>query len=322
LNYRRYESDNPNVQRFRNAWMPTAGLAISSGSGQFGFGFADTFARTEDAPYAAFNPMNQLTVGAPITRYNNQASIEGRWSPGGGRLTATLRYTNMVDVYGGGYEYANADTNQLMLDTAWKWLPKTAIFLTARQGYVFYLNDTPIGSSSKPSSFPLIVTTGLRGLLTEKTSAIVALGYMNGFYSSGISTSGFLGSSFAEVSLTVMPTMLSRIVFGARHDFTNAVVSSFSYNDAVYASYVQQIAGRLSLDLSGRYSHRQYEGVFVDPLQQGRVDDFGQVGASLDYFIRNWVYAGVAYSLLLNSSNFSTNDYVKQQVFVRLGVTY
>jgi hypothetical protein len=116
--------------------------------------------------------------------------------------------------------------------------------------------------------------------------------------------------------------MLSRIVFGARHDFTNAVVSSFSYNDAVYASYVQQIAGRLSLDLSGRYSHRQYEGVFVDPLQQGRVDDFGQVGASLDYFIRNWVYAGVAYSLLLNSSNFSTNDYVKQQVFVRLGVTY
>ena len=35
----------------------------------------------------------------PITRDNNQASVEGRWSPGGGRLTTVLRYTNMVDIF-------------------------------------------------------------------------------------------------------------------------------------------------------------------------------------------------------------------------------
>jgi hypothetical protein len=116
--------------------------------------------------------------------------------------------------------------------------------------------------------------------------------------------------------------MLSRIVAGYRHDFSNAVIASFSYNEVVYASYVQQIAGRLALDLSARYIHRNYGGQFVDMGQVGRIDDFVQAGATLDYFMRNWMYAGVGYSLLSNTSNLATVEYLKQQVFVRLGLTY
>jgi len=315
VTYRRYQSDNANVQNFSNAWLPTAGLALSTGGGQFGFGLADTFARLEDPPYAESSPV-------PITRYNNQASVEGRWSPGGGRITATLRYTNMVDIFQDAYEYASTDTNLLMLDGAWRWLPKTAIFLNAQQGYILYLNEAQATANNKTSSFPLMVTAGLRGLLTEKTSAVLALGYTNGFYSGGASTSGFWGSSFAELSFTLRPTALSRIVAGYRHDFQNQVVSSFSYNETAYASYVQQIAGRLALDLSGRYVHRNYGGQFVDMSQTGRNDNFVQGGASLDYFARNWIYVGVAYSLMSNSSNLATVEYLKQQMFVRLGITY
>ena len=165
--YRRYQSDDAAVENFSNAWMPTAGLALSAGGGQFGFGIADTFARLEDPPY---NP-GQLV---PITRYNNQASAEGRWAPGGGRITATLRYTNMVDIFQGTYSYASTDGNYLMLDGSWKWLPKTAIFLNVSQGYIFYLNQAEADANNKESSYPLVVTAGLRGLLTEKTSATVA----------------------------------------------------------------------------------------------------------------------------------------------------
>jgi hypothetical protein len=260
----------------------------------------------------------------PITRYNNQASAEGRWAPGGGRITATLRYTNMIDIFQGDYSFASTDANYLMLDASWKWLPKTAIFANAQQGYIFYLNEAEANANGKESSFPLIVTAGLRGLLTEKTSATVALGYTNGFYSGGFSTGGFWGSTYADASVTLRPTFLSRIVAGYRHDFQNAVVASFSYNETVYASYVQQIAGRLALDLSGRYSHRNYQGAFVDAGQMvtGRTDNFFQVGATLDYFVRNWVYFGVGYSMLSNSSNISDVEYLKQQMFVRLGLTY
>jgi hypothetical protein len=315
--YRRYQSDDVAVEPYRNAWMPTAGLALSAGGGQFGFGIADTFARLEDPPY---NSGPQV----PITRYNNQASAEGRWAPGGGRITATLRYTNMVDIFQGGYSYASNDSNYLMLDAAWKWLPKTAIFLNAQQGYIFYLNEAEATAAGKESSFPLVVTAGLRGLLTEKTSATVALGYTNGFYSGGVSTGGFWGSTYVDVSAMLRPSMLSRVVAGYRHDLQNAVVASFSYNETVYASYVQQIAGRLALDLSGRYSHRNYGGQFVDPVQKttGRTDDFVQVGATLDYFVRNWIYAGVGYSLFSNGSNIPAVEYLKQQMFVRLGLTY
>jgi hypothetical protein len=321
LQYRRYQLNDVGAQ-YSNAWMPTAGVSVSTGGGQFGFGIADTFARIEEAPYASGN--------APIIRNNNQASIEGRWSPGGGRLTGMARYTNMFDIFAsGGYSYADSNSNYLMLDGSWKWLPKTAIFLNVTQGYVFYLDDSP-----KASSFPLRVTTGLRGLLTDKLSAILALGYINGFYTSGATTGGVLGSTFAELSFTLRPTQLSRVMVGFRNDFQNSIISAFYYAQTVYASYVQQIAGRLALDLSGRYVHKTYEGLLGTTGAVGRTDNFFQLGATLDYFIRNWMYAGVGYSMLLNDGTIvadpmapippapNSADYVKHQVFVRLGMTY
>ena len=35
-----------------------------------------------------------------------------------------------------------------MLDAAWKWLPKTAVFLNAQQGYIFYLNEAEATAAS------------------------------------------------------------------------------------------------------------------------------------------------------------------------------
>jgi hypothetical protein len=325
LQYRHYFSDAVDLQPYRDAWMPNAGVSLSlGGAAQFGFSVADVFARIEDPPYAN----GGVLVGGPIDRYNNQASIEGRWAPGGGRLTTLLRFTNMIDYYSGQYDYANAATNTLMLDVAWKWLPKTAIFLDVQQGYIDYFSSAnsapPGGQALKVSSYPLRATAGLRGLLTEKLSAVFQVGYVNGFYSSGGSTGGFLGSTFAQLELTVRPSQLSNFMVGARHDFINTVIANFAYEETVYASYIQQIAGRLALDLSGRYAYLSYSGNFVDPTQaaSGRVDNLFQVGASLDYFLRNWVYLGVGYSLLDNSSSIAVDSYLKQQVFARLGVTY
>jgi hypothetical protein len=327
LQYRHYGNSQVSGAGYADSWNPNAGVSLSLGGNQFGFGFADVFARIEDAPYAN----NAGTGGVPpmgvgIQRSNNQASIEGRWSPGGGRLSAILRFTNMVNIYDENsqqsYSYANAMTNTLMLDVAWKWLPKTAVFVNISQGYIDYLNQAQAGANGLNNSYPLYATTGLRGLLTEKTSAVATLGYVNGFYSNGTSTSGFLGSTYLDLAFTARLTQLSRAVLGFRHDFANAVISNFAYEDTAYASYVQQIAGRVALDLSGRYAHLSYQGNTGDPTQLGRVDNFFQFGATLDYFLRNWAYLGVGYSLLDNRSNKPNDEYLKQQVFARLGVTY
>jgi hypothetical protein len=113
------------------------------------------------------------------------------------------------------------------------------------------------------------------------------------------------------------------------------VISTFTYNDSVYASYIQQLGTRFALDLSGRYVHRDYQG-FI-PIGGGtvqpRIDNNISAGLTADYFVQNWAYAGVGYALITNFSDYSvpapmaggtTNSvsYVKNQVFARLGVTY
>jgi hypothetical protein len=329
LTYRRYTSDNPAVVPFRDAFMPNANLSLGLSSGQFAFTFADSFLRIEDAPYSP----TQL----PYARDINTASVEGRWSPGGGRITGTLRYTNTIDILEGAQlGYASSLAHALMLDASWKWLPKTAIFFQATQGYVTYLEaQAPATSGGKVSSYPLHVLAGLRGLITPKTSALLSLGYANGFYSSGATTNGILGSTYLQAQLTITPTLLSRIIVGAKHDFTNSVISNFYYDDSVYASYVQQLAGRFAVDLSGRYTLKRYEGYIVPvggvPVTQPRTDNSLTLGATLDYFVRSWAYAGIGYSMVANFSdatiagangmNTSVN-YLKHQVFARLGVTY
>jgi hypothetical protein len=123
------------------------------------------------------------------------------------------------------------------------------------------------------------------------------------------------------------PTMLSRVTVGYHQDFQNSVISSFYYDYSVYASYVQQVAGRLALDLSGRFSHRQYEGLLFDVMGD-RTDNVVLAGATLDYFIRNWAYAGIGYAFVADFSDYRLPqsglpvDYVKHQVFARLGLTY
>ena len=326
LQYRHYGNSEVSNAGYADSWNPNAGLSLSMGGAQFGFGLADVFARIEDTPYAGANG-GAPTANAPIQRTNNQASIEGRWAPGGGRLTTSLRFTNMVNIYdtnpnGIDYSYANAMTNTLMLDAAWKWLPKTAIFINVQQGFVDYLNQARANQFQLFNSYPLYVTTGLRGLLTEKTSAILTLGYVNGFYSQGTSTTGFLGSTYLDLAFTARLTQLSRAVLGFRHDFVNTVITNFAYQDTVYASYIQQIAGRFALDLSGRWFRLSYQGQSGDMMQEGRIDNTFQIGASLDYFLRNWAYLGAGYALIDNRSNLPNNDYLKQQVFARLGVTY
>jgi hypothetical protein len=327
LTYRRYLSDNADVQRFSNAFMPTAGLSLGTSSGSWSFQLADTFLRTEDPPY-----QGAVAGSNPITRNNNLASVQAAWSPGGGRITGTLRYTNSLDIFAqdSEFSYANSITHTFMLDVSWRWLPKTAVFLQANQGYVAYLSENTQG---KVSSYPLRAILGLRGLITPKVSAVLSLGYANAFYVSGPSTGGFLGSTYVDLQGIITPTLLSRFTVGYHQDFQNSVISNFYYQYSVYASWVQQLGGRLAIDISARYGHLDYEGLLFDKNGH-RLDDTITAGATVDYFIRNWIYAGVGYSLVANFSDYHLPmadgtpdpnrpvDYVKNQVFARLGLTY
>jgi hypothetical protein len=326
LQYRRYVSDSAALDGYRNAFMPGGNLALSMNSGQFGFAFVDTFIRLEDTPY---------TVGQQsFIRDNNSAAVEGRWMPGGGRLASTLRYSNIIDIYEStDLKPSSSLTHLLTLDVSWKWLPKTAVFFQANQGYVTYLYDAPPGTPNKVPSFPLRIFAGLRGLVTQRLAALVSVGYMNGFYETGATTNGFFGQTYLQAQGTYTPTLVSRIVLGYKHDFTNQVIGNFSYDDSIYASYGHQLGGRVAVDISGRYIRKDYQGT-SQGLPLNRVDHTFTAGAHIDYYPRNWIYAGVGYALYANATDATAEalvngvamaiplDYLKQQFFVRLGITY
>jgi hypothetical protein len=330
LTYREYLNTDPAIKSQR-AFMPSVygNLDISKDQA-LSFGVVEGFARTEDPPYVE----NQQ----PITRDVNQASASVRWAPGGGRLAEVLRYTNTLDLFEHDQlKYSNSMSHLLMLDSSWKWLPKTALVLQISQGYTSYLNTDPATGKKKASSLPLHAMAGVRGLITAKLAVNVLVGYANGFYDTiHQSTTGFRGNFSVGAEANYRPTVLTSIGLGYRRDFQNAVLGDFYYVDAVYLNVGQAIAGRLGFGLTARYESRSFQNIPLTPDPDGPVtsrhDNYFQIGANLDYHIRDWTYVGVAYTLMDNNSDYvppagnpgapGPVDYVKHLVFARLGVTY
>jgi len=333
LMYREYLSSNSDVTRLR-AFTPTAAVVLEHNStGALVLGFSDTFSRLQDAPYAPTGPLSDI-----IIRDNNLAAAQVRWSPGGGRLQGLLRLTNMIDVFETeALKPANSMSNEAMLDLSWRWLPKTALYLQVRQGYVFYLNDrdagglideSTTGARKKSASYPLRAVVGVRGLITEKTSVSLAFGYQNAFYATGKNTGGFLGSTTAAGELVILPLFSTKITFGAHHDFQNSVIGNFFYDDGVYASLAHQAVSRFIAQLWLAYDHKRFYGLPVGEPNP-RIDDLLQATATVDYYLRPWAFAGLSYTLLRNDSNdtlggptASGASYTKHQIFARIGLTY
>src|SRR6185369_7155092 len=218
LTYREYLSSDPTI-RSQRALMPAVSGTLDFGSSQaLSLLVGDSFARTEDPPYQA-NDVKPTGTPEQITRDSNQAFAQLNWAPGGGRLAAALRYTNIIDFFESNdlrLKQSSSISHDLMLDASWKWLPKTALFVNFHQGYITFFEE------GRATSLPLRATVGLRGLLTNKLALNLAIGYGNAFYSSGPTTTG-LGNFLFSAEAIYRPTIETTAVLGYRHDFANAV---------------------------------------------------------------------------------------------------
>jgi len=333
--YRRYLSNDPQPQSpnkkisDESEFLPSANGIVEFSPGQtLSILVSDVFSRFEDAPY-----ITSTGRTGPLIRYVNSSSAQLRFAPGGGRLQSTVRYDNTYDAFSSdsGLSFANSINHQLTLDLSWKWLPKTAIFVSASQGYVSYLNDQSMqmGDTRKVDSYPFHSAVGLRGLVTQKTSVNLWVGYSNAIYVSGPNPEGLQGHINANAEVTVRPTVLTTLGANYRHDFQNAVIGNFYYVDGGAAWLQQMVGSRVSATLSGRYEHRVFQ--FISAR---RTDNFLQLGAVVDFHPKPWGYIGAAYSSVINDSAVpeasgmpgtpapSGANYVKHQIFGRVGVTY
>ena len=308
LDWRKYLTGDSKITP-QDAINPSLGGSAEFSSDQaLSFLLVDTFSRYQEPPYIA---------GDPITRDDNMASAGLKYSPGGGRLKLTLRYTNVIDYYEGIYNLGSNIGHEGVLDIGWRWLPRTTFYVQVAQGVITYTNS----GSGNASSYPLRTLAGLRGLLTEKLSVNIAAGYSNAFYSSGTSPSGFGNVGIiTEVNYTI--SLLSRIGIGYHHDFANSPFIGQYYNmDAVYGAYQQMVASRFVANLFARYENRRFGSVPV------RTDNYLLGGVSFDYMMGKFLMAGASYSINVNRSSRTGGttggiDYTKQVVLFRLGAVY
>ncbi len=285
---------------------------------------ADSFARTEDAPYVE-------TQSEHITRDYNQASAIFRIAPGGGRIEIAPRYVNRLDYYeNASLKYASNMAHEGALDLSWKWLPKTAIYLQGGVIFTDYLqSDTSV--MPRQNSIAYRGLLGLRGLVTAKVSSNIYAGYSNASYDGGIPGPSGADSLAAGLDINYQPTVFTRLGLSYAHGFRNSpVIGSFYGFDSAGLAVAQSFASKLVLTLTGRYEFRRYHDILVMGGGYGsRNDNVVLGGAQLDYFLTRWFYAGVLYSILANqtvksslTSGVMGIDYVKQQVFGRIGIIY
>ena len=251
--------------------------------------------------------MKARQSGADHSR--RQSGLGGlRWAPGGGRLAGCSATRTR-------WMYSRRQPPRRQLDgprahagRGWKWLPKTALVLQISQGYIVYLN-TDVKGESKPTSFPLHVMAGIRGLITAKLAVNLAPATRT------VSTTyqpdrpgalGFQGKFSAWPTSDYHPTILTSIGLGYRRDFQNAILGDFYYVDSVYSEYRagDRRASRYWVFRSATRAARSRTSACRLPTARSPAGTITtvQVGANLDYHIRDWTYAGVAYTLLANSS--------------------
>jgi Putative beta-barrel porin 2 len=318
LTYREYLSDDPNTKAQRS-FNPTVSAGLSATTGQTGFSLSDAFSRTEEAPYGP-----ALTS---IKRDHNQGTARLRLTPGGGRIELGLEYRNDLDIFENDeLSYADNMRHLGTIDLAWKWLPKTALYLDFHGGYIHYSNTSPSGS--RTDSYPVGALIGFRGLVTPKLVATVFGGYETAYYGDKGRVTG-AGTISAGLGLGYRIGLRTSATLGYGHGFRNSPIIGDYYNvDSVTLSVSHSLLARLIFGMTGGYEWRRYRTVdAIMPLD--RQDHIVTGRATLDYYIQRWFYAGVGYTLTLNQSNIGSTgvvplgtDYAKHQILGRIGFTY
>lgn len=322
LLYREYLTDSPDV-RAQRAFNPVIIGLLSYAGAKSSVTFSDQFMRVEDPPYEQ--------GGNSLIRDLNQAMAELAMAPGGGRLRFTLRYVNTLDVFENPeLDYADRLRHEGVIDAAWSWFPKTALFLQLGAGYTDYLNNNEAQTLGKQNSVPYYAQAGLRGLITPKLSASLGAGYADAIYDGdGVDPNG-LSNLLVSASLTYSPVSLTQLGLSYSHEFRDSPVLGNYYDlDAVGLSLAQQV-GPFSLGAKSTYELRRYRG-FQAGQPVSRTDHVFVTSVQADYFLQKWLYAGVGYAHQISRSSIGDTtvnattpsvDFTKHLILGRLGVTY
>ena len=190
-------------------------------------------------------------------------------------------------------------TNAVMLDASWKWLPKTAIFVNVHAGFRDVpgradAQDVVISAARHRGSSRSADREDVRPARPRLYERVLLVGREHGRH-----LGQHLRGSVVHGAADDVEPGGARISPRVRELRDQQLLLQRDGVRVVRAADCKP-AGAGSV----RALHLQELPGSVRPARRlARTDNFFQVGATLDYFVRNWIYAGVGYALLVNRSD-------------------
>lgn len=247
-------------------------------------------------------PGEEVTESPDYVRYSEVAGAKVLFQTGGGLLQAGLGYRFGYSWYEDeSFDDNDNLTHTAVLNAAWEFLPKTAIFYDASFAHQNYTqNDEAPSSPSQTALFDGNVVNsriGLNGAITSRIAATIAAGYAVGFFDGGDEFEGLTLNAEARYT----PSEISEIGLGFERAYTPAYQGNFVLRNQGY--------GRLRLFFGGAFVLAtklaiEFLEFGVDPVQGPREDTRYSADVSGEYRFVDWLALTAQFSALVDDTDF------------------
>jgi hypothetical protein len=253
-----------------------------------------------------------------FNRNNLRGGGEVIFIPGGGTLDLRAGYQAQATLFeqSNGVPF-NYITHELSFRDRWRFRPRTALFNDTTVRFVNYPNADRAFNYLNDGA-PLRTRFGVTGLVTERLSTLLAIGYGTTFFASPTAASSVQYNSFlgnAELSYALagdagasepgqVSLLLSSVTLGYARDFSQSFLGNFYTSDKIYTRFRYLFGGRAIIDLSADAERLGFPTVFVNAGGAPAVA-IGPNGAVTDF--DNWLVGGAIFGEYRLSNRFGIN---------------
>ncbi len=259
----------------------------------------------------------------------NALSLSVPWTPGGGALVVTASGQWLLETFekyqddAGGIDVGDYGYSQVRggAEVLWRFLPRTSAVFSG--GYFTRSPNSPT-RADEATGFDL--AAGITGLLTPRIAATAKVGYAATSAQRAGALSGATpppsedASTFvSDVGLEWLPLETMSVRAGYTRSLGVDPLASVYVADGVNGAVRVRVAARFAFHAGARYDRLKFTSI------SGAETSFLRVDPGIDGMVGKWLNVGVGYVYSTRVATWPAApvpDYAKNEVFLKLGLTY
>jgi len=268
-------------------------------------------------------------VATPVVSNLNKMDVSVPWRPGGGALVLVANGQWIVESFENYQGTPPVPLSQLAYDqyraggeVQWRFLPRTSGVLEAG-----WFTRVPNSSNQPQNANGWDVDTGLTGLLTERVAATAKVGYgsstAQAFATSTTSYASQTFSSFlTDLAVEWIPVDALSLRAGYKRSLALDPLLSVMVQDSVTGTAAVKFAEKYAFRVGAHWDKFDFK------LVDGASTTFFSVDPTLEAKLGRWLNGGLGYVYSSRnaswppSAGISQPTYSKNEVFLKVGVTY